>query len=73
MLCLGLACVMFYFAADVWLNEIDPCQSTNDKWCKIASFWAQFTGVSRYAADAQHWAALGLILLVIAYQIWRHR
>lgn len=69
----GLACVMFYFAADVWMNEIDPCQRTNNKGCKIASFWAQLTGVSRYVADAQYWAALGLIILVISYQIWRHK
>jgi len=29
--------------------------------------------VSQSVAEAQYFAALGLILLVIAYQIWRHR
>ena len=42
---LGLACVMFHFAADVCFNEIDPCGASSDTRCKLASFWSQTIGI----------------------------
>jgi uncharacterized protein involved in response to NO len=70
---LGLACVMFYFAGDAWLNELDPCKAATDKWCRLAKFWTYATGIPRYLAHAQAWAALGLMAVAIAYQLWRNR
>jgi hypothetical protein len=70
---LGLACSAFSYAAHIWLDKVDPCRSGPDKGCRLADFWSQITGVPRYLADAQYWGALGLMMIFIAYQLWRNR
>jgi TRAP-type C4-dicarboxylate transport system permease small subunit len=70
---LGLACMMFSYAVYIGLNKIDPCIGGSDKWCRLADFWTQITGIPRYLADAQLWAALGLMMVFVAYQLWRNR
>lgn len=66
-----LACGAFSFAGYIWLNEIDPCRGGHDNWCSMADFWARTTGIS--FADAQRWGALGLMMKIVAYQLWKHR
>jgi len=70
---LGLACLMFALAAHVWLSKVNPCIGGQDKHCNLAQFWAQVIGVPRYLADAQFWGVLGLMMMLIAYQLWKHR
>jgi hypothetical protein len=70
LLCIGLAAWMFYIAADNWLNGGDSCSGRR---CGLVNLLAELAGVSRNVAEAQYFAALGLMMLVIAYQIWRHR
>jgi len=69
-LCIGLAAWMFFVSVDEWLNGDSSCSG---KSCGFINLLARLTGVSQSVAEAQYFAALGLILLVIAYQIWRHR
>lgn len=70
----GIAAIMFYFAIDIWLNKIDPCQRSSSSFrCHLANFWAQLTDIPRYFADAQYWVALGLMRLLISYLGWRNR
>jgi hypothetical protein len=64
---------MFLNAAHIWLDKIDPCTGGPDKWCRLAEFWSKTLDVPRYLADAQVWGALGLMMVFIAYQLWRSR
>jgi hypothetical protein len=70
---LGLACLMFAYAVHIWVTETDPCRGGQDKWCRLARFWTQLTGAPRYLADAQLWGALGLMMVFVAWQLWRNR
>ena len=70
---LGLACMMFSYAIYIWISKADPCGGGTDKWCKLAEFWAKTIGVPVYLADAQRWAALGLLMICVAWQLWKHR
>lgn len=69
----GMTCLLFAHAGYIWLNKIDPCSDGSSKWCKLAEFWSHVTGVERYLADAQAQGAFGLMMAVIACQLWRHR
>jgi hypothetical protein len=70
---LALAGLMFYYAADVWLSQNSDCEASLGKVCSIVNLLVQFSGVSYHSAEAQFWAAFGLMMLVIAHQIWRHK
>ena len=69
----GMACMMVYFAADVWASEQDPCNGGYSKLCTVAAFWSTTIGIPRYLAAAQFWGALGMMMLFIAFQLWRYR
>jgi len=61
---------MFYISIDEWLNGDNSCSG---KSCGLVNLLAELAGVSQSVAEAQYFAALCLVMLMIAYQIWRHR
>lgn len=73
LLTLCLAGLMFYYAVDIWLGQNSDCETSVSRVCNFAHLFVQISGVSYHSAEAQVWAAWGLIMLVVAYLIWRYR
>jgi hypothetical protein len=60
-------------ATHIWISKIDPCIKGTSRSCQLAKLWSGLLGVTPYQADAQYWGALGLMMVFIAYQIWKYR
>jgi hypothetical protein len=70
---LAFAAVAGAQATHIWVNKIDPCIKGSSTSCTLAKFWFGLLGIPRHQADAQYWGALGLVMMFIAYQIWKYR
>lgn len=69
---LFMACVMFYYAFDIWIQQENVCLERK-RFCELSKLIAGLTGVVLYKVTAQIWVAMGLFMLFVTFIMIRAR